>query len=461
MRGASEHRGIAFRPALEQAAAIRRGEIGARELAELYLERIDRFNPLLNAFWITTPEIALANNVLVRTGPLANVCVSIKDLVPLAGHRHTLGSRALSENTASIDGFVVQRLREEGCRILGKTTTPEFGGRPVTDYGLHGACRNPWNQEHTAGGSSGGAASALAAGLCAMSHGSDGGGSVRVPAACCGVVGLKPSRGRISQGPEVGEAWSGLLTDGVLARTVADAAAGLDAMVGHLLGDPYWAETSERFLDAITLPPRRLRVAFTTHAQVTVDPEIVECVRRVANACESFGHKVVEDGPATAELRDPQVTLFAASMGALPVQDLTLLDPVNVRTIEYGRGISAADYLRGLAEVHRLSRQIITFWDNHDILITPTVTRPAPRVGEMGSDPRTAGDEHLDWLSFTYPYNCTGQPAISLPLGMHSSGLPIGVQLVGRPRGDVEVLALGAQLEKMLPWSDQIPEGWD
>lgn len=451
-----------FTPALDQAAAIVRREVTPSELAVSYLQRIDRFNDVLNAYCITTPELAERQASETTSGPLSGVAVSIKDLVPMAGYPFTRGSRAFRDDVADTDAFAVARLKEAGCLILGKTTTAELGGRPVTDHGLHGAARNPWNIEHTAGGSSGGAAAAIAAGLCALSHGSDGGGSVRIPAACCGVVGLKPSRGRISLGPASGAGWGGLLIDGVLARTVADAAAGLDAMAGHLSGDPYWAEAPPQpFLDAAGTTPRRLRIAFTSDARVAVDPEIAGSVRDVAALCEELGHELDEGGPRTEAFRDPQVVVFAASMAAHPVADRALLDPANARSAEFGDGLSAPDFVRAMDSIHAESRKVLSFWDDYDVLITPTFTRTAPRIGEMGADPATAGDEHLDWLSFTYPANCTGQPAISLPLAIHSDGLPIGIQLVGPPQGEAVILALSAQLEAARPWASRVPAGWD
>lgn len=450
-----------FSPAVDQATAIARREVTPSELAALYLRRIDRFNDLLNAYFVTTPELT-ERQAHATIGPLSGISVSIKDLVPLAGYPFTRGSRAFRGDVADTDAFVVARLKEAGCLILGKTTTAELGGRPVTDHGLHGAARNPWNIEHTAGGSSGGAAGAVAAGLCAISHGSDGGGSVRIPAACCGVVGLKPSRGRISLGPTSGAGWGGLLTDGVLARTVSDAAAGLDAMAGHLAGDPYWAAPAPQpFLDSVRVAPRRMRIAFTSEADVAVDSEIATCVRDIADVCEELGHEVEERGPRTQALREPQVVVFASAMAAQPVADRSLLDPANARAAEFGDGISGADYVRAVDALHAESRKVVAFWADHDVLITPTFPRTAPRIGEMGADPATAGEEHLDWLSFTYPANCTGQPAISLPLAVHSNGLPIGIQLVGPPQGEAVLLGLSAQLEAARPWVLRPPAGWD
>ena len=443
----------AFASALDHAAAIRRGDYGSEDLTRLYLERIERLNPALNHYVLVTAELALEMARSGAGGPLAGVPVSIKDLVSLAGHPTTFGSRALAGLELPYDSYVVARLREAGCPILGKTNTSEFGTRPVTEYGLFGPARNPWNREHTTGGSSGGAAGAVAAGLCAFAQGSDGGGSVRIPAACCGVVGLKPTRGVISSGPLFGEGWAGLATDGVIARTVADVEAALAAVAGHLPGDPYWAEP-----DPVGRPSP-LRVAFTTGASAPVDPEVVSATAAAAEAVAALGHRVVEEGPDTTGFRDQMLVVVAAGMASLPLPPGADLDPLNTASIAAGNQLSAADYVRAVALIREHSRRVVAFWDTHDVLLTPTLTATAPRLGTLGAKLESAHEEYLDWLSFTYPYNCTGQPAISLPLGMSSTGLPIGVQLVGPPRGERTLLALAAQLESALPWSGRRPPG--
>ena len=453
-----------YASALEQAAALRRREVSPVELLEMYLDRIAALDPVLNEFVLITEELARDQAAAAERalregtgGPLTGVPVSIKELTFLAGHRCTFGSRAFADFVAPWDDYPVARWKEEGCVILGKTNVPEFGTRPLTEYGLFGASRNPWDPERSTGGSSGGAAGALAAGLCALSHGSDGGGSCRVPGSCCGVVGLKPSRGRVSPGPVMGEGWAGLTTSGVLAHTVSDAAAGLDAMAGHLPGDPYWADGGS-FAVAAAAGAGRLRVAFTTEARAGVDPEVAECVRKVARLLESMGHRVVEGGPPDTDDLRPHTTLVAvAGVASLPVADPGLLEPINAAAVEAARTITAADYVRAVAQIRAISRRVVSFWDGCDVLLTPTLTRPAPRLGTMGLDPDTAHEEFLDWLSFTHPYNCTGQPAISLPLGSTGGGLPVGVQLVGPPRGEAVILGLAAELEAADPWPRRPP----
>ena len=447
-------------PAVELAAAVRRKELSSLELTRAYIDRIDEVNPKLNAYVLTTPELALSQARDADEGlggALRGVPVSIKDLISVAGYPMTLGSRAFEHLEMPVDFFPVARLKEEGCPILGKTNTSEFGSRPTTEWGLFGATHNPWNLDHTPGGSSGGAAAAVAAGLCGFAQGSDGGGSVRIPSSCCGVVGLKPSRGRISPGPVVGEGWAGLATDGVIARSVADAAAGLDAIAGHLPGDPYWAEPIGRFADAIKPNGRKLRVGFTTTANARVQSEVAELVRSVARTVESLGHGVSEGGPDTGPFRGPFQLIVVSGIASLPIPDESLLDPFNQLSVAFAKNLSASDYVRAVDAIRVHARQVVSFWDDHDVLITPTLPQTAPKLGTLGANLDTAGDEYMEFVAFTYPYNCTGQPAMSLPLGMDSAGLPIGVQLVGPPRGESVILGLAAQLEQALPWSARRP----
>ena len=449
-------------PALEQAELVRRNELRPAELVELYLARIDKYNRELNAYWLITSDLAreqAKDGARARKGPLAGVPVSIKDLVAMAGYPTTYGSRAFEGVTTLYDQFPVARIKAGGSPILGKTTTAEFGSRSVTEFGLHGIARNPWNTSRTTGGSSGGAAGALAAGLCAWSLGTDGSGSVRIPASCCGLVGLKPSRGRVSRGPVQGEAWAGLATDGVLARTVADAAAGLDAIGGHLRGDPYWAEYDGFFVDAAKPPRGPLRVAFTTAATAPVDIEVADAVVAAAKVVRTAGHHVEEAAPETLAFREPQKVMVVAAIASWEVADISVLDPINQYAFELNHGMTAATLYKALSAIRAHSRKVVAFWDDFDVLLTPTLTEPAVEHGRF-SNPLTARDQSLDWLSFTYPYNCTGQPAITLPLATSAHGLPIGVQLVGPPRGEDVILALATQLEQMMPWADRRPPGF-
>jgi len=445
----------AFTPALEQARAIAERSIKPAELVALYYDRITRLDPELNAYVLLTRDLAesqaaAAEKRIARREPLGlleGVPISIKETASLAGYRNSLGSRHFEKSIAPLDGFAIGRLKDEGAAILGKTNAPEFGTRPVTEGPMFPPARNPVDKTRTAGGSSGGAAAAVAAGLCAMSHGGDGGGSIRIPASCCGVVGLKPSRGRISSGPIFGEDWAGLSTSGVIARTVADAALGLDAMSGHLAGDPYWAEILEPFLPAARRQVPSLRVGWTIDAPADVDPEVAAAVESVAGELARLGHRVTRVKPDLGGFRPLIQILAVTSVGTLPITQPQRLDPLNQRMFEAAPMSTAVDYLRALTELHQQARKLIATWDQIDVLVTPTLTYPAPKIGVLGQDVNTASAEFLDWLSFTHPFNCTGQPAISLPLAQSRSGLPIGVQLVGAPRDEYSILSLGAQLE--------------
>jgi amidase len=448
----------AFKPALAQAQAIVEKTIKPAELVALYYQRIARIDPELNAFVLLTRELAESQAAAAekrvmrgeRLGLLDGVPISIKETAALAGYRNSLGSRVFEKSVAQVDGFAIGRLKDEGVAILGKTNAPEFGTRPVTEGPMFPPARNPVDKTRTAGGSSGGAAAAVAAGLCALGHGGDGGGSIRIPASCCGVVGLKPSRGRISSGPVFGEDWAGLSTSGVVARTVADAALGLDAMAGHLPGDPYWAETSDPFLPAAQHQPARLRVGWTIDATAAVDPEVAAAVESIAAELARLGHQVSRVRPDLGQFRPLIQILAVTAVGALPISNPEKLDPLNRRMLEAAPRSTAVDYLKALTELHQQARRLIATWDQMDVLLTPTLTYPAPKIGALGQDVDTASGEFLDWLSFTHPFNCTGQPAISLPLATSKAGLPIGVQLVGRPRDEYSILSLGAQLEAVV-----------
>ena len=442
-------------PALDQLEAIASRRIKSTELVALYYDRIARLDPDLNAFVLPTRELAESQAVAAekrisrgeRLGLLQGLPISIKETAALAGYRNSLGSRAFETSIAQVDSFAIGRLKEEGAVILGKTNAPEFGTRPVTEGPMFPPARNPVDPTRTAGGSSGGAAAAVAAGLCALSHGGDGGGSIRIPASCCGVVGLKPSRGRISSGPLLGEDWAGLATSGVIARTVADVALGLDAMSGHLPGDPYWADVTEPFLPAARRPPSTLRVGWTVDAPGAVDPEVAAAVESVANALSRLGHRVTRTRPDLGPFRPLIQLLAVTAVGALPIQQPEMLDPLNRLMFEVAPSSSAVDYLKTLTQLHQQARRLVASWNEIDVLLTPTLTYPAPKIGGIGKNVETASDEFLDWLSFTHPFNCTGQPAISLPLATSKCGLPIGIQLVGRPRDEYTILSLGAQLE--------------
>ena len=448
----------ALKPALDQARAIADKTIKPGELVELYYQRIGKIDPDLNAYVLLTPELAESQAAAAekrimrgqRLGLLDGVPISIKETAALAGYRNSLGSLVFEKSIAQVDSFAIGRLKDEGAVILGKTNAPEFGTRPVTEGPMFPPARNPIDRSRTAGGSSGGAAAAVAASLCALGHGGDGGGSIRIPASCCGIVGLKPSRGRISSGPLFGEDWAGLSTSGVVARTVADAALGLDAMAGHLPGDPYWAEIPEPFLSAAQRQPAALRVGWTIDAPAPVDAEVAASVEAVAAELARMGHRVSRVKPDLGQFRPLIQILAVTAVGALPITNPELLDPLNRQMLDAAPRSTAVDYLKALTELHQQARRLVATWEQIDVLLTPTLTYPAPTLGALGQDVNTASADFLDWLSFTHPFNCTGQPAISVPMAMSTAGLPIGVQLVGRPHDEYTILSLGAQLEAVV-----------
>jgi amidase len=450
-----------FASALDQAAAVRRREVRPRELVEMYLRRIERHNPELNHYWEVTADLALemadeAEQHVDDGGPLNGVPVSLKAEEALGGHPFTNGAFQLRDFIAPADSFVAKRLKEERLPILGITTMSEFGTRPVTEHGLHGTAHNPWNLEHNTGGSSGGAGGALAAGLCAISNGHDGGGSVRIPSACNGLVGIKPSRGLISEAPYHGELWAGLAMNGVLARTVADCAAGLQVSVGHDRGDPYWTDPAADYVAFAKPNGRKLRVGFST-AGTDVWPEVRQAVARTAELLSELGHQVDEGGPNLLGFRDVMAPLVIGATGLMPVDPQGELDPFNALGFVLAPSVAAADYVKSEAAMHRLSREAIAWWDDHDLLLTPTIPRTAPRNGELGKTPEDGTTDFLEFITFVQPFNCTGQPAMSIPIAMSSDGLPIGVQLVGPPRGEEVVFGAAAQLEEARPWKDRRP----
>lgn len=457
---------LAFVPATGQADLVRRGEVSPVELTQLYLERIERLDPELNAYVTVRGEEALADARAAASAPAApfrGVPIAIKDLDSTAGIRTTLSSRAFAEWVPEADNNTVARLRRAGFVILGKTNTPEFGTTAFTESELNGACRNPWDTSRTVGGSSGGAGAALAAGLCGIAQGSDGGGSIRIPASCCGVFGLKATRGRVSSapfGPGIG-----LSTTGPLARTVADAAALLDVLAGYEPGDPWWAPPFERPLaEEVGADPGRLRIAVTTTppvADAEVHADCVAAVEDAATLLAAFGHEVEEATPdwSGGDLNADFGVIWQVAPALYPIPDPSLLTPYNQGLLARAEATSSADYVRTLARLQLLARRVVAFWEGYDLLLTPTLALPPVPLGwhlevdEPWEQLLLAGR----FTPFTPIVNLTGQPAVSLPLSWSGEGLPIGVQLVGRPADEATLVRVSAQLEAARPWHDRRP----
>lgn len=442
-------------------------QLRPREVAEFYLARIERLNPRLGAFMTITPERALADAAALERGgvdvasmPLFGVAYSLKDLTWTKGIRTTFGSRNYADYMAPADAEAALRLHRAGGILLGKTTTPELGGRPTTEGGLCPTACNPWNLACTAGGSSGGAAAAVAAGLGPIAEGTDGGGSIRGPAACCGVVGLKPSRGRITWSPVRGEAWGGFATRGPMARTVKDAALMLDVVSGPDLGDPYWAPPPAKpFVTAVEERPRNLRIAkISRTALAPIDSDYARAFESACAAFREMGHRVeeIELDPG-ARMVECARELICVGVAEVPIEHPEWVDPVVAEMIKRGSKISAAEYVNLIGVMHNTAREIVVALNPYDALLTPTQTRPAVRHGTFPSAPEKYLDELWTWIAFQYPFNATGQPAISVPCGFASSGVPMGLQIVGRPNDDAGVFALAAAFEEARPWRDKKP----
>jgi amidase len=446
---------------------VRRREVRPREVAEFFLARIEQLNSRLGAFYTITAERALADAAKLEKisqadaakMPLFGVPYSLKDLTWTKDFPTTFGSANFKDWHAPADAEFATHLRDAGGILLGKTTTPEFGMRPTTEGGLHPAARNPWNLEHTAGGSSGGAAASLGAAMNPIAQGSDGGGSIRIPAACCGLVGLKPSRGRVTNAP-AGESWAGLGVSGPMARSVRDAALMLDVMAGPSIGDAYSAPQPQHpFVDAITIRPKKLRLAAIR--ETSLGPVDSEMIAAFDSACTMFreqGHavEVIKLDPG-ARLRPFPPIVVCANVGTIEMAHPELMDPMMRPSWEWGRKFSALEYLRAFADLQTTARDIVRTLAPYDALLTPTLTRPAPRLGTVAAVLEKVANDIYSWISFTFPFNSTGQPAISLPNGFSKAGLPLALQIVGRQNDEAGIIALASQFEAARPWKDHKP----
>jgi amidase len=467
--------------ATEQAALVRRGAVSPRELVEAALARMERVNPQLNAVIHHSPEraMAAANSPQLPDGPFRGVPFLMKDLGGAeAGAPCHCGMRFLRDAgwTEREDAYLTQRFREAGLISLGRTNTPELALLPTTEPEAYGPTRNPWSLAHSAGGSSGGAAAAVAAGIVPVAHASDGGGSIRGPASMCGLVGLKPTRGRSSFGPALGERWSGFSAEFVVSRSVRDSAALLDVTAGPMPGDPYFAAPPAKpFATAITQRPPRLRVGVLRGAPRSVETHL-ECLATVDHAATllaDLGHHVEVSHPAA--LDEPEsvlafVTVVASNtaravdawgqkVGRPVGQDD--LEPLTWALVERGRATSAPDLLAAIEYVHAFGRRLAAWWEEgFDLLVTPTQAAPPPEIGFLTSTPEEPYRSFVRSAPYgvcTLPFNMSGQPAISLPLHWTQDGLPIGAQLVAACGREDSLLAVAAQLEEAAQWSRRRP----
>lgn len=474
--------------AVEQAALVRARDLSARELVEAAIDRLDRLNPRLNAVILPAferaREKATAADRAARADeesrpPFLGVPFLMKDLGGQeAAAPCYMGMRFLKEVkwTERADSYFAARVRQAGFVCLGRTNTPELGLLPTTEPEAFGATRNPWNLEHSAGGSSGGAAAAVASGIVPVAHASDGGGSIRIPAAHCGLVGLKPTRGRSSFGPLVGERWAGFSCELIVSRSVRDTAAFLDCTQGAAPGDPYAAAPPERpYADQIRTTVRPLRIGVlnaSPRGDIEVHPACAEAAAIAARALADLGHDVEESFPDA--LADPEgvrsfVTIVACNIARAldavadkvgkPIgQDD--VEPLTWALAELGRACNAPQYIAAIDVTHGLGRRLAPWWEKFDLLLTPTTAQPAPRLGEIvpsKDNPLEGYARSAPFGCFTSAFNQSGQPGISLPVHHTSEGLPVGAQLVAAYGREDLLLRVAAQLEQALPWKGRWP----
>jgi amidase len=457
--------------ALEVARAIRTKEVSPVEVLDECLARVDARNPALNAvIWRNDDEARAKARVLAdriassvdQLPPFAGVPLPIKDLLAVKGQPLTLGSPGASDEPAAASELVAGRFVEAGFVLTGRTNTPEFGSITVTENLRYGTTRNPWNTEHTPGGSSGGAAAAVASGMFPVAHGGDGGGSIRIPSSCCGLVGLKPSRGRV---PSSAPLWMGMATEGVLTRTVADTAAVLDVIGAP---DPHaWANApapERSFADEVGADPGRLRVALCSVSALglPVAAEPAAVVERAGKLLESFGHHVTRldadfFDPAAFE---PFLHVVNAGLGEVEGVDWSKVEPHDRAAYAAAETTDSLTLVRSYSELARYARTVVArFDDDFDLLVTPTMTIEPPKVGLLEGVHAASGPttEIVAMAAFTAVFNMTGQPAVSLPLHVAASGLPVGVQVVAGPWREAQLIRTATQLESADPWSGRYP----
>jgi len=465
--------------ATAQADLVRKGDATPLELVDAAIARVEKLNGELNAVIhpLYDRARAAAQSDALPNGPFRGVPILVKDLDgELAGAPHHMGNKLLKarNHVDSFTCYAFAKLEAAGFVIVGKTNTPEFGLMTTTEPEAYGPSRNPWNTAHSTGGSSGGSGAAVASGMVPLAHAGDGGGSIRIPATHCGLFGIKPSRGRISLGPAVAEAWAGLVMRHVLTHTVRDSAATLDVLQGYMTGDWYTAPPPARpYAQEVGAEPGALRIGVRTTAPmsiVDVDPECVTAVDNAAALLASLGHTVEKSAPAAldeATFLEVFATVMGTSMraetdmlGAEIGHTFTAAD-VEASTWELYDGsgaISASHYAQALTKMHRWTRRIASWWedDGFDLLLVPTCGAPPPEIGFL-TQPGEGTARQLPFAIFTAPFNVTGQPAMSVPLHMTANGLPVGVQLVAAPHREDVLFRVAAQLEAAQPWIDRVP----
>src|SRR5216683_7637312 len=462
--------------ALGLARLVNAGEVSPAEVLEAAVERVEARNPAVNAVVSRLYDQARAAIAAgLPRGPLTGVPYLLKDLGAFcAGTVTSCGSALFRDAVADHDSEIVARMRRAGLVVFGKTNTSELGLSTSVEPRLFGPTRNPWDPERSAGGSSGGAAAAVAKGMVPAAHATDGGGSIRIPASACGLFGLKPTRARTPSGPDLGESWNGAGIGHAVTRSVRDSAALLDATAGPDVGDPYWAPPRRgSFLAEVGADPGKLGIAVTTTAWngSPVDPECAAAATDAARLCETLGHDVAEASPAIdEEARNAamRVIICAHTRATLELRGQALgrePRPEDVETstwaaAEYGRQATASDYAKAIRVLHQVGRVVGRFFSRYDVLITPTMCRPPHKLGvlaQSGNDPHAYLEAILGTIAFTSPFNTTGSPAMSVPLHWSRDGLPVGVQFAAGFGEEATLFRLAAQLEQARPWAERRP----
>ena len=462
--------------ALGLAELIEKKQITSLELLAAVIQRTEGLNPKINAFSQLLFEIAEKQiKDGLPKGPFSGVPFALKDIhLQLKGTRTTYGSRVSRDSVATITSTLVERYRNAGLVFMGKTTTPEFGLTTTTESVLYGPTRNPWNPDRIAGGSSGGAAAVVASRILPAAHGSDGGGSIRIPASCCGVFGLKPTRGRVPLGPTAFEGWNGFTSHHVLTRSVRDSAAFLDISAGAEPGSPFFSPQPARpFLEEVSTSPGKLRIALVVepYLRSKLDPECRQAVLDAGRLCESHGHSVEErELPIDAsQVSAAFLNVFRVSVARAiddaghalgrPVTDEDV-EPVTWETAVIGRTISSIDYSRSIAVAHQIGLSLARFQEKYDLILSPTLAKPPVELGPLSLSPPDItrhGRDVNEFSPFTSIYNMTGQPSMSVPLHFASDGLPVGVMFSARFGDEATLFRLAGQLEQAKPWAAKKP----
>ncbi len=453
------------------AELVAKGEVSAADLLDAALARMEEVNPRINAVTQTFAERARQATNIPAHGPFGGVPFLLKDLgAQLHGTVTTQGSRVFKDAIANEDNAIVSPYRSAGLNVFGKTNTPEFGLTAVTEPELFGPTRNPWDLSRTCGGSSGGAAAAVAAGIVPAAHASDGGGSIRTPASCCGLFGMKPSRGRVSFAPQ-GEGWGGASIQHAVTRSVRDSAALLDVVCQPRPGDPYFLSPPERpFLEEVRQDPGKLRIAFTPAGLMTpeIDPECVSAVYDAASVCESLGHEVEQvNVPGDFNgMSQAAGTVIAASIAALLDNEAERrsaaiaegeVEPLTMAMYKRGKSVTGAEYVRAIQHLHSFGRTMASLFQGYDVLMMSTLGRPPIPIGWLTDDPRRYSERLFAFMPNTQAFNNTGQPAMNVPLYWTGDGLPVGVQFVAKMGQEAMLFRLAGQLELARPWFDKRP----